>query len=82
MLPEGLSSGCGSSFAVPGEDLQVKDEDRVHHGHHEQSDKGRHGQSADLGVAERLPERAAVHGEREQRDHGRQDGDHDRDAGG
>ena len=34
--------------------------------------------AADLRVAERLPERAAVHREREQREYGGADGDHHR----
>src|SRR5260370_39309941 len=51
---------------VPRNPLQVQDKNRVKNGDQEQSDKGSDGESADLGIAEGLPERATFKCERKQ----------------
>ena len=48
------------------------------HRHQQQRDEGRQREAADLRVAERLPERSAVHRERDQAEHGRADRDQHR----
>src|SRR5206468_10710253 len=45
---------------VPRNPLQVQDKDRVEDWHQEQGDKGGDGEAANLGIAERLPERATL----------------------
>ena len=62
---------------LPFDDFQVEDGDAVEDGDQQESDEGGYGQAADLGVAEGLPQRAAVAGEREQREDGRAYGDQD-----
>ena len=52
-----LARGLG---VLPPDELQVADDDRVEHRDEEQGHEGRHAQAADLGVAERLPQRPAV----------------------
>src|SRR5258708_2378290 len=48
---------------LPLDPLEVKDKNRVEARHQQQGDEGSDSQSADLGIAERLPERAAFEGE-------------------
>src|SRR5260370_5730394 len=51
---------------VPRNPLQVQDKNRVKNGDQEQSDEGSDGESADLGIAEGLPERATFEREGKQ----------------
>src|SRR6266849_6163444 len=63
---EGLSGPEVMRFRgpLPFHELQVEDEDDVEHLDQQQLDEGRQREAADLRVAERLPERPPVNGER------------------
>jgi len=51
----------------PFDPLEIEHKDRVEDWDQEQSDEGSDGKSADLGIAQRFPERATFKCEREQR---------------
>src|SRR6266446_3884465 len=61
---------------VPRNPLQVQNKNRVKDRDQEQRDEGSDGESANLGIAERLPERPPFERERKQSKDGRPDGDH------
>src|SRR6266567_5551122 len=48
----------GRVHGLPSHPLQIEDEDGVEDGYQQQRDERRHGEAADLRVAERLPERS------------------------
>src|SRR5260370_9736301 len=62
-----LHSWCGllcSLLRVPFNPLEIEHKDRVENGDEEQGDEGGDGQSADLRVTERLPERTTFESKR------------------
>ena len=63
---------------VPRNPLQIQDENRVKNRNQEQGDKCSDGESTDLGIAERFPERAAFERERKQSKNRCAHGDHHR----
>src|SRR5581483_8280014 len=62
---------------LPLHDLQVEYADRVEDRDEQQRDKRRDGKPADLCIAERLPQRTPMGGERKESEHGRAHGDED-----
>src|SRR5688572_23522545 len=72
---------AGSRYMLrdfPLHDLQVEDEDRVDDGHEQQREERRDRETTDLRVTERLPQRAAVRREWEEREDRRSDRDEHR----
>src|SRR5258707_12198849 len=61
-----LSGFLSVPCRFPFDPFEVKYKDRVEDWNQKQGDKGSDGKSADLGIAERFPERAAFKCEREQ----------------
>src|SRR5882672_9015932 len=61
---------------VPRNPLQIQDKNRVKDRDQEQGDEGSDGESADLGIAERFPERATFECERKQSKYRCAHGDH------
>src|SRR6266568_6330232 len=61
---------------LPFDPYEIKHKDRIEDWDQEQSDEGSDGKSADLGIAQRFPERATFKCEREQRKDSCGHGDH------
>src|SRR5713101_6046372 len=61
---------------LPFDPLEIEDKDRVEDRDQEQGDEGCDGESADLGIAERFPERAPFERERKQSKNRCAHGDH------
>ena len=66
------------SRSAPRDPLQVQHGDRIQNRHQPKRDESRYAQSADLGVAEWLPERPAMTSQGEESQHGCGNGDHHR----
>src|SRR5208337_3157322 len=63
---------------LPLNQFQIHYEDGIQDRHKQQRDKGRNGQTTDLGITQGLPEWASMHGERYESQHGRTDRNHHR----
>ena len=63
---------------LPSDQLQIQDEDGIEHGHEQQRDERRQCEPTDLRVAQWLPQRSAVHGQRHKSEDRRADRDHHR----
>ena len=66
VLLRDIGNGLAHGHASPAHELEVLHRDRVEHRHQDQGDHRRDREAADLGVAERLPQRPAVQRQRNQ----------------